>query len=304
MPVLGFGTATDPIPSPELIESAILDALELGYRHFDTASVYQSEAPLGRAIAEAIQRGLIASRDQLFITSKLWCTDAHHDLVLPALHKTLKTLGLDYLDLYLIHWPVRLGGEMKLSFEADELLLFDVKGTWDAMEECQRLGLTKSIGVSNFTPVELSELLAHATIPPAVNQVEMHPYWQQKELREFCASYNNIHVSAYSPLGGKGAFWGADLVLDSNDIGQIAQANGRSTAQVCLRWAFEQGVSFLPKSFNKRRMKENMEIFYWNLNEEDLQRISCLPQQKISAGPRSLSKDEQLNSVSSDDTSQ
>ncbi|KAL5712838.1 3''-deamino-3''-oxonicotianamine reductase [Ranunculus cassubicifolius] len=299
IPVLGFGTAASPLPPPDFLESSFMDAIELGYRHFDTASVYGSEEPLGRAISQALHRRLIASRDELFITSKLWCTDADRGLVVPALNRTLKTLGLDYLDLYLIHWPVRLKGEMELrfGFKDEDIMHFDVKGTWQGMEECQRLGLTKSVGVSNFSVEELSDLLIHATIPPAVNQVEMHPYWQQRELRAFCAD-NNIHVSAYSPLGGKGAFWGSNMILDSKEIERIAEANGKSTAQVCLRWAFEQGVSFLPKSFNKGRMKENMEIFHWNLREDDLEIISCLPQQKMCAGPKSVDKDEK----SKDDT--
>ncbi|KAL5717006.1 3''-deamino-3''-oxonicotianamine reductase [Ranunculus cassubicifolius] len=286
IPVLGFGTAASPLPPPEVLESSIIDAIELGYRHFDTASVYGTEATLGRAISEALRRGLVSCREELFITSKLWCTDADHDLAVPALNRTLKALGLEYLDLYLIHWPVRLKGEMELflGFKEENIMPFDVKGTWLGMEECQRLGLTRSIGVSNFSVEELSELVTHATIPPAVNQVEMHPYWQQRELRDFCAKNRGIQVSAYSPLGGKGTFWGSNMILDSKDIEQIAEAKGKSTAQVCLRWAFQQGVSFIAKSFNEGRMKENMDIFQWNLDENDLEKMSRIPQQKMSAG--------------------
>ncbi|KAF9624241.1 hypothetical protein IFM89_009040 [Coptis chinensis] len=234
IPVLGMGTASGPIAPPEVVASVVIDAIKLGYRHLDTASFYQSEGPVGRAISEAVRRGLITSRSELHVTSKLWCTDAHHDLVLPALHKTLKTLGLGYLDLYLIHMPGRLKhGEITFACKQEDLLPFDIRTTWEAMEKCQRLGLVKFICVSNFSSKKLSELLSHGTISPAVNQVEMRPYWQQKELRDFCAK-NGIHVSAYSPLGGKGT--------------------------ISLRWAFEQGVSFVPKSFNKGRMKENMEI--------------------------------------------
>ncbi|KAF9624743.1 hypothetical protein IFM89_013281 [Coptis chinensis] len=242
MPLLGMGTAAFPEPPPELVESSVIAAIELGYRHFDTASAYQSEPPLGRAISEALRRGLVTSRSELFVTTKLWPGHAHPDLVLPALRESLGTLELDYVDLYLIHFHVRFNvKEISLtSATKKDLLPLDVKGTWQAMEECQRLGLAKSIGVSNFSCKKLSQLLDYATIPPAVNQVEMHPLWQQRKLRDYCAE-KGIHVSAFSPLGGKGAFWGSNAVFDSEQIKQIAQAKGKSVAQICLRWAFENG---------------------------------------------------------------
>ncbi|XP_077236226.1 7-acetyl-epi-neemfruitin B aldo-keto reductase-like [Tasmannia lanceolata] len=281
IPLVGMGTATYPIPTPDLVEESIIHAIELGYRHFDSASIYQSEKPLGQAISEALRRNLVSSRDELFITSKLACADSQPDLVLPALHKSLQALGLQYLDLYLIHFPGRVKCEKGLIFTKEDVLPFDMKGTWEAMEECHRLGLAKSIGVSNFTCKKMALLLAHSNISPAVNQVEMHPLWQQKKLRDFCEE-KGIHVSAYSPLGGYGALWGSNLVLESEELKQIAQAKGKSVAQVCLRWVFEQGVSLLPKSFNKERMKENLEIFDWPLSEEELQKISLLPQQRLS----------------------
>ncbi|KAF9624387.1 hypothetical protein IFM89_010775, partial [Coptis chinensis] len=178
----------------------------------------------------------------------------------------------------------------------EDLIPFDIRTTWEAMEKCQRLGLVKSIGVSNFSSKKLSELLSNATISPAVNQVEMHPYWQQKELRDFCAK-NGIHVSAYSPLGGKGTVWRSNLLFDTKEIQQIAHAKGKSTAQIILRWAFEQGVSFVSKSFHKGRMKENMEIFDWELSEDDLQIISCLPQGKIFTGEYLVSPHGQYKTV-------
>ncbi|KAJ4960084.1 hypothetical protein NE237_019994 [Protea cynaroides] len=297
MPLLGMGTAAFPLAATELVESSIVTAIELGYRHFDTASVYETEASLGRAISEAIRRGLIGSRDELFVTSKLWCGYAHPDFVLQGLHESLKDLGLGYVDLYLIHFPACLKRTQK-SFlvNKDNLLPLDVKGTWAAMEECQRLGLARSIGVSNFSCKKLTGLLAHATIPPAVNQVEMHPLWQQRKLRE-CCTEKGIHVSAYSPLGGKECLWGSSAVMDSVELKDIAQAKGKSIAQVCLRWAFEQGVSFLPKSFNKDRLKENMEIFDWKLSEEELQKISQLPQQRFFTGEKFVSEDGLFKSV-------
>ncbi|KAL5705607.1 3''-deamino-3''-oxonicotianamine reductase [Ranunculus cassubicifolius] len=281
MPVLGMGTAAYPIPPMEVTESSVLSAIELGYRHFDTANLYQSEEPLGRAISEGLRRGILSSRDEIFVTTKLWCGHAHPDLVLPAIHNSLKALRLDYVDLYLIHFPVRFKQmEMALDVKKEDLLPLDMKGTWQAMEECCRLGLAKSIGVSNFSCKKVSNILGFATIPPAANQVEMHPLWQQRKLTEFCRE-KNIHVSAYSPLGGKGVVWGSNIVFDSKQIKDIAQAKGKSIAQICLRWGLQQGASIIPKSFNKDRLRENMEIFDWELSKEEVEKMSLLPQNRI-----------------------
>ncbi|KAK1309063.1 hypothetical protein QJS10_CPA09g00296 [Acorus calamus] len=226
MPVVGFGTASEPMP-PDQKVSIFLDAIEAGYRHFDTAMAYGTEQILGRAVEEAIRRGLIKSRDELFITSKLWCTYAHHDLVLPAIKKTLSNLGLEYLDLYLIHWPIRLEHkEISFYFDKADILPLEMGPTWEAMEECQRLGLTKSIGVSNFTCKKLTQLLSLARIPPAVNQVELNIGWQQKKLTDFCKE-KGIIVCAWSPLGAYGAGWGSNTVMENSVVDQIAQARGR-----------------------------------------------------------------------------
>lgn len=280
MPVLGMGTATYPVPPPEEVEAAVYEAIKLGYRHFDSASLYQSERPLGQAVARALDDGLIRERDELFITSKLWCTDAHPDGVLPAIRDTLQALGMDYVDLYLVHFPVRLRGEKWFVFSGEDVIPLDMEGTWEAMEECKRLGLAKAIGVSNFTCKKLEQLLTNAKIVPAVNQVEMHPLWQQTKLREFCAE-KGIHVSAYSPLGGIGVMWGTPAVFENEEIRSIAASLRISVAQVCLRWAFQSRVSFLPKSFNKERLKENMEIFDWELSDADMRRLNHLPQTRM-----------------------
>lgn len=285
IPCLGFGTAEFPFGiNPEAVKEAILHAIKLGYRHFDTAAVYESEQPLGEAIADALCLGLIQSRNQLFITSKLWPTDAHRGLVLPALQKTLRNLKLDYLDLYLIHWPASVKPGPFLPFTQEDLLPIDLKSVWEAMEECQNLGLTKSIGVSNFSCKKLETILNIAKIPPSVNQVEMNPLWQQKKLREFC-NEKGILVAAYSPLGAKGTFWGTKGVMECRVLNEIAEAKGKSVAQICLRWGYEQGVCVVVKSFNKKRMKQNLDIFDWNLSEEELEKIIGIsPQCKASLG--------------------
>ncbi|KAF8008479.1 hypothetical protein BT93_K2220 [Corymbia citriodora subsp. variegata] len=297
MPLIGFGTFTIPLPPPDVLTSIFLEAIKVGYRHFDTAACYGSEEALGQAVAEALDQGLIESRSHIFITTKLWCTDSHPDLVLPALKKSLQKLGLEYVDLYLIHWPARVKeGTEGFDFK-DKLLPFDINGTWEAMEECSKLGLAKSIGVSNFGTKKLSQLLMHATIPPAVNQVEMNLAWQQEKLREYCRE-KGIHVSAWSPLGANGAFWGSSAVMESPLLKEIAAAKGKTLAQVALRWIYEQGSTFIVKSFNKERMRGNLQILGWELSPEDLERLKLqIPQKRGFAGEIYISEDGPYNSV-------
>ncbi|XP_026443628.1 non-functional NADPH-dependent codeinone reductase 2-like [Papaver somniferum] len=285
MPILGMGTAANPLVDSEEGKLAILNAIKTGYRHFDTAAVYQFEEILGEAIAEALQLGLIKSRDELFITSKLWPCDAHPDRVIPALRNSLRNQKLEYLDLYLIHFPISAKPAAGLVFPLpkDALLTMDYKSVWAAMEECQKLGLTKSIGVSNFSCKKLQTILYIANIPPAVNQVEMNPVWQNLKLRDFCKA-NSIILTAYSPLGGQGAPWGSNAVYEAQVLHEIAETKGTTHAQVCLRWVYEQGVSLLMKSFNEHRMKENMMIFDWELGVDELEKISKIPQSRGLSG--------------------
>ncbi|KAG5604028.1 hypothetical protein H5410_025520 [Solanum commersonii] len=278
----GMGTApTAPtLPPIDQLVSIFIDAIEAGYRHFDTAAAYGSEEALGRAVAEAIQRRLIESREDVFITSKLWCTETHHGLVLPALKRSLARLGMDYLDLYHIHWPVRMknGSDQGVKFVNEDVIPFDMKGTWEAIEECHKLGLAKSIGVCNFSCTKLSQLLSHATIPPAVNQVEMHVAWRQEKMLAFCKE-KGIHVSAWSPLGANGIpFWGNHAVMQNSVLKDIAFHRQKSIPQVALRWVYEQGVSVLVKSFNKDRMRENLQILDWELSNEENAKIQEIPQ--------------------------
>ncbi|KAF6164882.1 hypothetical protein GIB67_017085 [Kingdonia uniflora] len=228
---------------PKVAKFAILNAIKLGYRHFDTALIYETEQPVGAAIAEAFQLGIIKSREELFITSKLWCSDAHQGRVLPALQMTLKlNLQLDYLDLYLIHWPLSSKpGKYEYPIPKDELLPMDFKS------------------------------------------VEMNPLWQQRKLLELCKA-KGINVTAYSTLGFKMSRWGSNRVSESEVLKNIAEAKGKTHAQVCFRWVYEQRVCVLMKSFNEERMKENQEIFTWYLSDDDSKRISEQLQSKGNLG--------------------
>ncbi|KAL6186465.1 hypothetical protein ACLB2K_042585 [Fragaria x ananassa] len=254
MPVLSFGTAANNL-EPEVLKEAVLEAIKLGYRHFDTAYEYGSEQSLGIAIAKALELGLVASRDELFITSKLWPNDAHPDLVIPALKKSLQNLQLEYLDLYLIHWPISATpGKLSHVLEEKDQMPMDFKGVWAYMEEAQRLGLTKSIGISNFSTKKTQNLLSFATIPPSVNQVEMSPFWQQKKLRDFCKA---------------------------NVLNEIAEAHGNTVPQICIRWVYQVGATLAVKSYNKERLKHNVQVFDWELSEEDLDKIGQIPQHRM-----------------------
>ncbi|XP_076914069.1 D-galacturonate reductase-like isoform X2 [Bidens hawaiensis] len=275
---LGTGTVTD---TGDVVKAAVVEAIKAGYRHFDTATFYGTEKPVGEAIAEALKAGFLKSRGEVFVTTKLWCNSNERDLVLPALKKSLQNLGLEYVDLYLIHWPIKINYEhVKLPVPKELVTAIDIKAVWEAMEESQNLGLTKSIGVSNFSSQKIQEILSFAKIPPAVNQVEMNPRWQQKQLNEFCKK-NNILITAYSPLASFGNYWGNNSVVECDALQDIAKSRGKTTAQISLRWLYEQGVSFVVKSFNKDRMKQNLDIFDWALTAEELNKISQIPQRKL-----------------------
>ncbi|KAK4436782.1 protein REDOX 2 [Sesamum alatum] len=292
MPAIGLGTGGSPAPLAEQLP-LLVEAIAAGYRHIDTAALYGTEEIVGQAVAEALGRGLIKSRDEVFITTKLWCTDADHDLILPALNRSLRKLGLQYVDLYLIHWPVRM---KKDDTNSIKMMHFDIKGTWEAMEECCRMGLAKSIGVSNYSCAKLSKLLENATIPPALNQVEMNVAWQQQKLMEFCKE-RRIHVGAFSSLGAYGSSWGSNAVMESPIVKDIAAARNKTVAQVALRWIQEQGATPIVRSFNKERMRQNLQIFNWELTDEEVGKIQQIPQERVCTGKNFVSPDGQYKSL-------
>uniref|UniRef100_A0A0D9W291 NADP-dependent oxidoreductase domain-containing protein n=1 Tax=Leersia perrieri TaxID=77586 RepID=A0A0D9W291_9ORYZ len=293
MPVLGFGTGSSRTPAD--LPATIVHAIRLGYRHLDTASMYTTEGAVGAAVADAIRSGVVASRGDLFVTTKLSLFDADPARVVPALRESLSRLGLDYVDLFLIHWPVTMSKKAAAdgdseSSEVSRVVAFDMEGVWRGMEECHRLGLAKSIGVSNFSAAKMSTLMALASVPPAVNQVEMNVGWRQEKVRQVCGQ-GGVVVAAYSPLGAYGAHWGSDAVMNSGVLHDVATRRGKTVAQVALRWLHEQGVCFVARSFNEERMKQNMEIFDWDLSEEDKKMIASIPQRRACQGEFFVSPD-------------
>ncbi|MGI8614195.1 MAG: aldo/keto reductase [Nocardioidaceae bacterium] len=246
IPQLGFGVFQ---VSPEDIVGAVRKALEVGYRHIDTAAAYQNEEGVGRAIADS---GL--ARDELFVTTKLWNTDQGHDEALEAFDASLARLGLDFVDLYLIHWPAP-GRD-------------DYVDTWKAFEKIYADGRARSVGVSNFTASNLRRLAAETTVTPAVNQIELHPSFTQSELRAVHADMG-IATEAWSPLGQA-----ADL--ESPTVTEIAERLGRTPAQVVLRWHLQLGNIAFPKSVTPARIEENFDVFDFELADDDMTAITAL----------------------------
>lgn len=245
MPLFGLGVYQS--YKGEETRKAVLDSLEAGYRHIDTAKFYQNEKDVGNAIKES---GI--PRSEIFVTTKLWNSDHGYDLTLKAFEKSLEQLDLGYIDLYLVHWPVT-----GLRNE-----------TWKAMEKIMESGKCKSIGVSNYTIKHLKELLDFANIVPAVNQVEFSPYLYQKELLDFC-NKNSIQLEAYSPLtqGEK---------LKEKVLVDISKKYNKTTAQLILRWALQHNIVIIPKSVTKSRIIENANIFDFNISDEDMNKLDLL----------------------------
>jgi alcohol dehydrogenase (NADP+) len=264
----------------------VKEAIKLGYRHIDCAAVYGNEKEIGEALAECIKDGVV-TRDQLWITSKLWNDNHEPEHVIPALKETLTDLQLEYLDLYLVHWPVSLKhGAKGFPPSGDDLVIFDVEKTWTAMEQTVKAGLARHIGVSNFSRRKIEQLLKLSlSVKPEVNQIERHPYLQQRALVKFCQE-NGIHITNYSSLGSsdRPAFAKGDnepKLLDDPIIKQIASRVGCTPASILLKWGVDQCCSVIPKSVNPIRLEENLRILDTvTLNEDDMCSIASLDQNR------------------------
>lgn len=278
MPALGLGTWK--AQGQEVVQ-AILEAIKMGYRHIDTAMIYDNEVEVGQAIAMAIQMGF-CSREDLFITSKLW-NDRHepHE-VLPALEASLDRLKIDYLDLYLIHWPIAFkSGVVLPESSADYLPLSQapIVDTWRAMEQAQKTGLTRAIGVSNFTVGHLS-LLEQCDSTPAINQVEMHPLLTQEKLRDYCGT-KGIALTAYAPLGSTDRAPGMKSSDEPNLLGvegvqAMAQKYNCSPAQILISYHISRGDSVIPKAVQTQHLADNLKAAELEISKEDLQTLSAL----------------------------
>ena len=262
MPCLGFGTWQS-LDGDEAY-NAVLSALRLGYRHIDTATAYGNEKSVGRAIADFLKEGYV-KRSELFITTKLWNEEHGYENTQKAIERSLEKLGLDYVDLYLIHWPNPLKFRswwQKANAES-----------WKAMEEAYEAGKLKAIGLSNFCERHIDELLKTAKIKPMVNQIKVCPGQPQTELASYSRNLGMV-VEGYSPLGTGGIF-------KNEEIRQIAEKYGHTIAQVCIRWSLQQNIVPLPKSVNPERIEENSKIFDFELSVEDMNRIANLKNLEI-----------------------
>ncbi len=246
MPILGFGVYQ--IPDAEECERSVFDALQTGYRLIDTAAAYLNEVAVGKAIKKS---GV--SREEIFVTTKLWIQDAGYDNTLKAVKKSLSRLQLEYLDLYLIHQPFG-----------------DVHGSWRAMETLYREGKIRAIGVSNFYPDRIMDLIVHNEVVPAVNQVETHPFCQQIENQKFLET-NNIQMESWAPFAeGKNDIFANKLLIS------IAANHNKTPAQIILRWLIQRGVGVIPKSVRKERIVENFNIFDFELSSGEMDGIISL----------------------------
>lgn len=248
MPVLGFGVFQ--VPDPSECERSVYEAIQTGYRLIDTAASYMNEEAVGKAIKKS---GV--PREDLFVTTKIWIQDVTYDKAKKAFDKSLKKLQLDYLDLYLIHQPFN-----------------DVHGAWRAMEELYKEGRVRAIGISNFHPDRVVDLMAFNEIVPAVNQIETHPFHQQLETQKFLQE-NKIQIESWGPFAeGKNDLFKNEL------LSSIGKKYNKTVAQVVLRWLTQRGVVAIPKSVRKERMEENFNIFDFQLSNEDIQAIQTLDQ--------------------------
>lgn len=280
MPIVGLGVWR---MEGKDIKDLLNNAIKIGYRHFDCAADYQNEAEVGEALAEAFQTGIV-KREDLFITTKLWNSDHGH--VLEACKDSLKKLRLDYLDLYLVHFPVATKhtgvGTTSSALGEDGVLDIDttisLETTWHGMENLVSLGLVRSIGISNYDIFLTRDCLAYSKVKPAVNQIETHPYFQRESLVKFCQKHD-ICVTAHTPLGGAAAnteWFGSVSCLEDPALKGLAEKYKKTVAQVILRWGIQRNTVVIPKSSKLERLQENFNVLDFELTKEDMDLIKSL----------------------------
>ncbi|KAN0055893.1 hypothetical protein ACTA71_011780 [Dictyostelium dimigraforme] len=276
IPMIGLGTYDGAKPGE--VGNAVKVALKNGYRHIDGAAIYLNEKEIGNSLKEVFNEGEI-KREDIFYVSKLWNSCHNASLVRKHCEKTIEDLGIDYLDLYLIHWPIAFENSdpsgittESLDDENGNLIIapVSIRETWQEMEKLVEYGLVKSIGVSNFNVQNLIDLLTYAKIKPAVNQVEVHPYLTQLNLQEFCDRHG-ILLTAYSPLGQ-----GKCNLLNNEILKSIATKYNKTVANVIFKWLNQRGIVTIPKSGNPSRIIENFNIFDFHLSNEEIEKINSL----------------------------
>ncbi|MFD0975292.1 aldo/keto reductase [Salinimicrobium gaetbulicola] len=279
MPAIGLGTWKS---EPGKVEEAVKIALREGYRHIDCAAAYNNEGEIGNAFTEVFSEGKI-KREDVWVTSKLWNDSHRKEEVIPALKQTLKDLQLDYLDLYLMHWPVAFKNGVSFPEKDEDYLSLEevpIIETWNAMIEAKEQGLVKHIGVSNFSIKKLEDLMSRTNDNPEMNQVELHPFLQQDSLLEF-SKKNNIHLTAYSPLGSgdrnqEMKAKNEPSLLEEPVIKKIAEKHSASPGQILIKWSVERGTAVIPKSTSKGHIIGNLESEKINLDSQDMEDIDKL----------------------------
>lgn len=279
MPIVGLGTWKS---APGEVYNAVKTALQVGYRHIDCAPIYGNEAEVGRALSDAFDEGIV-SRDEVWITSKLWNDSHAPEHVRTALEETLDDLQLDAIDLYLMHWPVAIEHGVNMPSSPDQFISLDeipISETWAAMEELVSDGLARHIGVSNFNVPKLQSLVDEASHAPEMNQIELHPYLQQPEMLD-AANDAGVHLTAYSPLGSKDRpdrmkANDEPILLDDPTITQIAERHDATPAQVLISWAIHRGTAVIPKSVTPHRIEENLAAADVQLTDADMDAIAEL----------------------------